>query len=155
MIRLIVPNAKIIYCHRDPVDTCLSCYSRYFENGQKFSNDLGDLGRFYRFSRRLMAHWKTLFPGEILEIQYEEIVMDTEESVRNLLAFCELPWQQSCLEFYKTERPVRTASFAQVRQPIYRNALARWKNYEHHFTPLLEALDTPAAKASTSSSGGQ
>ena len=140
VIRLILPNAKIIYCHRNPVDTCLSCYSRYFANGQKFSNDLTNLGRFYQLSRRLMAHWQMLFPDEILEVQYEDVVADTETQIKRILDHCGLPFEEACLQFHQTERAVRTASSEQVRQPIYSGALEHWRNYEEHLDVLKENL---------------
>ncbi|MCW5691403.1 MAG: sulfotransferase [Pseudolabrys sp.] len=141
MIHLILPKARIIHTVRDPVDTCLSCYSNLFVNGQDFTYDLRELGRFYARYRNLMAHWrKVLPPDAMLEVAYEDVVGDLEGQARRLLAYCGLPWDDRCLAFDKTARPVQTASASQVRQPIYRQSVGRWRVYEKWLGPLLEEL---------------
>ena len=140
LIHLALPNAKIIHCLRDPVDTCLSCYKTYFVNDVDFAYDLPELGRHYRARTRLMDHWHTVLPGRILDIRYEDLVADQETLTRGLLEFCGLPWEDACLAFHENPRPVLTASAAQVRRPIYRDALNRWKHYERHLAQLFEAL---------------
>jgi tetratricopeptide (TPR) repeat protein len=141
LIHLILPNAKIIHTMRDPIDNCISCFSILFTNGQEFTYDLGELGRYYRRYERLMAHWHSVLPqNKILDVQYEDVVADLETEARRILAFCELPWDDRCLSFHETERPVRTASMTQVRQPIYSRAVGRWRVYEEFLGPLLEAL---------------
>jgi hypothetical protein len=141
LIRLILPNARIISCRRDPIDTGLSCYARKFSRGQTFTYDLKELGTYYRAYNGLMAHWREILPADrLLEVAYEDVVDDLEGQSRRLVAFCGLPWDDACLAFHQTPRTVRTASVNQVRQPIYRSAVARWKAYEPHLGPLIEAL---------------
>lgn len=144
LIHLALPAARIIHCVRDPVDTCLSCYQIHFADGQEFAYDLQDLGRYYRLYRRLMDHWRAVLPGRFLDLRYEDLVAEPEPRMRELLAFCGLEWEDACLAFHETGRPVRTASAQQVRRPIYRTAVKRWKRYERHLEPLLEALGTVA-----------
>jgi tetratricopeptide (TPR) repeat protein len=139
LIHLAFPNARIIHTVRDPVDNCLSCFFKLAE--QNHTYDLGELGRYYRRYERLMAHWrKILPPGRFLDVRYEDVVADTEGAARRILAHCDLPWDDRCLAFHQTDRPVRTASAPQVRQPIYRSAVGRWRVYEEFLTPLLNAL---------------
>jgi tetratricopeptide (TPR) repeat protein len=139
-INLILPKARIIHTRRDPVDTCLSCFSKYFM-GHPYSYDLAELGRYYRAYEALMAHWREVLPSDVmLEVQYEEVVADTETQARRIVAYCGLEWDDACLSFHETQRPVRTASALQVRQPIYRSSVGRWRAYEHMLGPLLEAL---------------
>ena len=141
LIRLILPNAKIIHTMRDPVDTCLSIYSKLFSGDQPFSYDLAELGRYYSGYRDLMAHFRAVLPAEsFLEVQYETMVDDFEVQARRIISHCGLPWDPACLEFYKTARPVRTASMAQVRQPIYRSSMGRWRPDPLLLQPLLEGL---------------
>jgi hypothetical protein len=143
LIRLALPRARIIHCRRDPVDTCLSCYQRLFLGEQGFTYDLGELGRFYRSYLRLMAHWRQMMPPDrFIEVDYEEVVDDVEGQARRLIDFCGLEWNESCLEFHRNERQVRTASVNQVRQPIYRGSVGRWRRHEAHLGPLLAALGT-------------
>jgi tetratricopeptide (TPR) repeat protein len=144
MIRLILPNARIIHLQRNPVDTCLSCFSKNFTGSQSFSYDLAELGRYYRGYEDLMAHWRRVLPeGAMLEVQYEELVADFEPQARRILGYCGLEWDERCLAFHRTERAVRTASFVQVRQPIYGNAVGRWLPYKDMLGPLLEELARP------------
>jgi hypothetical protein len=141
LIHLILPGARIIHAVRNPVDTCLSCYSKLFATGQKFTYDLAELGRYYRWYHELMAHWRAVLPpGTMLEVRYEEVVENFEQQVRRMLDYCGLPWDRACLEFHQTRRPVSTASSAQVRRPIYRGSVARWRRYESHLAPLLAEL---------------
>ena len=142
LIRLILPNARIIHVRRDPVDTCLSCFSKLFTGIQPFAYELGELGRYYRSYERLMAHWRTVLPADLLlEVEYEALVNDFEPQVRGIVAHCGLPWDPGCLQFYKTRRAVHTASMVQVRQPIYRSAIGRWRPDAALLQPLLDALD--------------
>jgi len=147
LIHLALPNAKIIHTMRDPVDTCVSCFSILFTHGQEFTYDLAELGRYYKRYERLMAHWHRVLPaGRILDVHYEEVVTDLEGQARRIIAHCGLPWDDRCLSFHETERPVRTASFMQVRQPIYKKAVGRWREYEEFLGPLLAALEISASK---------
>jgi tetratricopeptide (TPR) repeat protein len=140
LIRMALPNARIIHTRRNPVDTCLSCFSRLF--GKKsFTSDLGTLARYYKAYATLMAHWRRILPdGAMLEVQYEDVVGDFENQARRIVAYCGLPWDERCLTFYQTARPVRTASVTQVRQPIYRDAIGRSKPFESMLEPLLVEL---------------
>jgi len=141
LIHLVLPKARIIHARRDPVDTCLSCFSKHFRTSQKFAYDLGELGRFYRAYDKLMAHWRSVLPaGAMIEVQYEDMVADLEGQTRRMLDYCGLEWNDACLAFHKTERPVRTASGAQVREPIYKKSVGRWRAYEEVLKPLIEAL---------------
>jgi len=140
MIRLMFPQAKVIHCVRDPVDVCVSCFKRYFSGDIKFSYDLKELGQYYCLYRDLMAHWHDVLPGYIYDARYEDLISDQEGQSRKLLEFCGLEWNDACLSFYKTERSVKTNSYAQVRKPIYSSSVKLWKNYEQHLTPLLEEL---------------
>jgi hypothetical protein len=144
LIHLALPRATIIHVVRDPVDTCVSCFSVHFTRGQMHTYDLAELGRYYRHYRMLMAHWRrALPPGRIIDVHYEELVADLEGVARRLFAHCGLPWDARCLDFHRIERPVRTASALQVRQPIYRSSVGRWRRYEKFLGPLLAALAPP------------
>lgn len=142
IIHLALPGARIIHARRDPLDTCLSCFGRNFAKGhQPFTYDLAELGRYYRAYDGLMAHWRDVLPaGVMLELQYEDLVADLEPQARNILAHCGLDWDPRCLAFHQTERPVRTASMAQVREPIYRSSIGRWGSVRHMLRPLLDEL---------------
>jgi len=140
-IHILFPNARIIHCRRDPVDTCLSCYTKHFSGEQSFAYDLAELGQFYRGYERLTAHWRSVLPADRwMDVDYEAVVGDLEGEARRLVAFCGLDWDEACLSFHKLERPVRTASVSQVRQPIYRSSVGRWRKYAEHIEPLLTAL---------------
>ena len=148
LIHLALPNAKIIHAIRDPVDTCVSCFSKLFSAEQNHTYDLGELGRYYTRYARLMAHWqKALPPGRILDVSYEAVVADLEGQARRIISYCDLPWDDLCLSFHKTDRPVRTASATQVRQPIYQSAVGRWRVYQEYLEPLLTALKIEAPGA--------
>jgi tetratricopeptide (TPR) repeat protein len=141
LIHLILPNARIIHTVRDPVDTCVSCFSRLFTAEQNHTYELGELGRYYRRYQKLMAHWwDVLPPGRMLEVRYEEVVADLETQARRIIAYCGLEWDPRCLSFHATERPVRTSSVAQVRQPLYPGAVGRAHRYEAFLGPLRQAL---------------
>ena len=148
LIHLALPNAKIIHCMRDPVDTCVSCFTKLFAAQQNPTYDLAELGRYYKGYERLMAHWRQVLPPQtMLEVQYEEVVADLEGQARRILAYCGLPWDKRCLSFHQTDRPVRTASATQVRQPIYKSAVGRWRVYEEYLGPLLGGLGIVTVKS--------
>jgi hypothetical protein len=148
LVHLLFPNAAIIHAVRDPIDTCVSCYSTVFGRGQSFSYDLAELGRYYRRYRDLMEHWHSVLPaGCILDVRYEDLVGDFEPQVRRLLDFCGLEWDENCRTFYRTSRSVGTASLAQVRQPLYRSSVGRWSRFEQHLGPLLQELKMQSAAA--------
>ena len=141
LIHLALPNAKIIHVNRNPVDTCVSCFTRLFNRKQEHTYDLAELGRYYVDYARLMEHWRKVLPASaFLDIQYEDIVADQEAQARRLLEYCGLEWDAACLDFHKTKRQVRTASVTQVRQPIYNTSVERWRKYEKFLGPLLEQL---------------
>jgi tetratricopeptide (TPR) repeat protein len=142
LIHAVFPRARIIYLQRDPVDTCLSCYFQDFANAASFTLDLADLAHYYREHHRLVAHWRAVLPeGTLLEVPYAELVADQERWSRKIIEFIGLAWDPRCLEFYKTERPVPTASSWQVRQPVYSSSVGRWKKYQKFIGPLLELRD--------------
>jgi tetratricopeptide (TPR) repeat protein len=141
LIHLALPNARIIHACRDVRDTAFSCFSLLFARGQPYSYDLSELGRYCRSYQKLMAHWHEVIPGVILDVHYEAVVEDLEQQARRVIAHCGLAWDSACLDFYRTQRSVRTASAAQVRQPIYRSSVGRWRLHERALQPLLEALD--------------
>ncbi len=140
MIHLVLPNAKIIDARRHPLACCLSNFKQYYARGQRFSYGLEDMGRFYRDYVELMAHFDEVLPGRIHRVIYERMVEDTESEVRSVLAYCGLPFEPGCLRFFENERPVRTASSEQVRQPIYREGVEQWRHYEGWLDPLKVAL---------------
>jgi tetratricopeptide (TPR) repeat protein len=141
LIRIILPNARIIHCRRDAADTCLSCYTKLFAGEQKFAYDLKELGLFHNSYAALMEHWRPLMPaGRFLEVQYEDVVEDLEGQAKRLIAFLGLEWDEACLEYYNNKRQIRTASLDQVRKPIYRGSIGRWKKYAANLGPLLDSL---------------
>ena len=140
MIHLVLPNAKIVDSRRHPLACGFSNYRQHFASGQRFAYDLADLGRYYRDYVELMAHFDAVLPGRIHRVIYERMVEDTESEVRRLLEYCGLPFDDNCLRFFETERPVRTPSSEQVRQPIYRDAVDQWRHYEAWLEPLKTAL---------------
>ncbi len=140
LIHLILPNAKIIDARRHPLACCFSNYKQLFASGQQFTYSVEDIARYYRMYVELMAHWDEVLPGRILRIQHENVVDDLEGNVRRILEFCELEFEPSCIEFYKTERTVHSASSEQVRRPIYREGVDQWRHYEPWLGPLKEAL---------------
>jgi tetratricopeptide (TPR) repeat protein len=140
LIHTMLPRAIIIDARRHPMDTCFSTFKQYFAEGQSFSYDLEDLGRYYRCYLRLMDHWDQVLPGKVLHLQYEELVRDPETHIRRLLAHCGLQFEAACLSFHETKRPVRTASAEQVRQPMYTSGVDYWRNFEAELAPLRRAL---------------
>lgn len=141
LIGVLFPRARIIYCLRDPADTCLSAYMKSFGQRIPYSTDLMTLARYHRAQSALMDYWKTQLPeGMLLEIRYENVVSDLETEARRLIGHCGLEWNDACIRFYETERPVNTASVAQVRQPLYNHAIGRWRHYAAHLGPMLEEL---------------
>ena len=142
LIHLALPNAPIIHTVRDPVDTCLSCFSKLFIEGQyHHTYDLAELGRYYRHYQALMLHWHHVLPaGRILDVRYEDVVADLEGQARRVVAHCGLDWDPRCLAFHQTQRSILTASAAQVRQPIYSSAVGRWRVHKETLQPLLMEL---------------
>ncbi len=140
LIKLILPNAKIIDARRSPMSACFSGFKQLFATGQTFSYGLENIGRYYLDYIRLMNHWHQVLPSQILTVNYEEVVNDFESQVRNILDFCQLPFEQNCLEFYNNKRAVNTASSEQVRQPIYQSGLNAWSAYEPYLSPLKTVL---------------
>jgi hypothetical protein len=149
LIHLVFPNAVILHTVRNPIDTCVSCFSIMFKDKLHYTYDLAELGRYHVRYQRLMAHWhRILPPGRILDVTYEDVVADLEGQARRILSHCGLPWDDRCLAFHKTERQVRTASVTQVRQPIYKSSVSRWRAYEEFLGPLLKELGVDASTAS-------
>ena len=144
LIHLILPNAKIIDARREPMACCFSNFKQLFASGQEFTYSIEDIARYYRTYAELMDHWDVALPGRVLHVQYEAVVEDLEGSVRRILDYCGLDLEPACLEFYKTERSVRTASSEQVRQPIFKEGVDQWRHYEQWLEPLRAALDTRA-----------
>lgn len=140
LIQLLFPDAKIIHCRRDPMDTCLSIYFQDFSDVHKYSKDLFNTGTHYFQYQRLMDYWKQVLSIPMLDIHYEEMVSDQEVVTRRLLEFCELEWDESCLQFHNVKRTIDTASVDQVRQPLYTKSVKRWKNYEPYLDELKEGL---------------
>jgi hypothetical protein len=141
VIPFIMPNARIIHTRRHPVDTCLSIYRIFFPDGMPWSYDQNNLGKVYRAYHEHMAHWeKTLPEGVMLSVRYEDVVADIETMARKIIAHIGLEWNEACLKFYETERPVKTASLGQVRQPIYNTSVGRWRKYEPYLKPLIAEL---------------
>ncbi len=147
-IHLILPNARIIHVKRDPIDTCVSCFAQRFRyDNVSFTYDLGELGRYYRLYLDLMEQWRRVLPrGAMIEVGYEDMIENLEAEARRIVDFCGLPWDERCLSFHQAERTVRTASVTQVRQPIYRSSMQRWRRYEKHLAPLIAALGDAAPR---------
>jgi tetratricopeptide (TPR) repeat protein len=140
LIDLLFPGARVIHCVRDPLDTCLSIYFQPFMKHHDYATNLTHIGLYYREYRRLMAHWRTVLRVPLLDLRYEDLVENPVEKVRQLLDFCGLPWNDRCLRHHESGRIAKTFSYSQVRQPIYRTSVARWRRYEKHLGPLIEAL---------------
>lgn len=143
-IAQLFPNARIVHCVRDPLDICLSCYFQDFSRTNFQTYDLGHLGAYYRQYERLMRHWRDVLDLPILDLSYEDLVADLESTSRKLVDFVGLDWDPRCLRFYEADRLVSTASYDQVRQPIYERSVGRWRHYEDHLGPLREALASDA-----------
>jgi len=140
LIATALPDARIIHCRRSPMDTCLSCYSLHFPYGQEFTYDLEVLGRYYGIYMQVMEHWRKALPARMLTLDYESLVADPETETRRLVSFCGLEWDDACLDFHKSKRSTATASAAQVREPIYRRSVERWRRFERELEPLRVAL---------------
>ena len=140
LIKLILPNAKIIDARRHPMACCFSGYKQLFGEGQEFSYGLREIGNYYRQYVKLMDHWDNVLPGFVLRVEHEDVVEDLAGQVRHILDFCELPFEQACVDYHQTERSIRTPSAEQVRQPIFRTGLEQWRHYESWLDPLKEAL---------------
>jgi tetratricopeptide (TPR) repeat protein len=140
LLHLMLPNARIIDARREPLACCFSNFKQLFASGQEFTYSLDDIGRYYRAYVRLMRHWDEVLPGKVLRVQHEVVVEDLEGSVRRVLEFCGLGFEPACLEFWKTERSVRTASSEQVRQPIFREGVDQWRRFEGWLGGLRAAL---------------
>ena len=138
LIKMILPNAKIIDARRNPMDACFSCFKQYFAKGQHFTYDLDDIARYYKDYLKIMEFWNSYFPGSIHTVMYEDVIENPEKEVRSMIDFLNLDFQESCLSFYKSSRPVKTASSEQVRQPIYKSALNYWKNFEDDLNELTK-----------------
>ncbi|QTA90213.1 tetratricopeptide repeat-containing sulfotransferase family protein [Desulfonema magnum] len=140
LISLLFPKARIIHCRRHPMDICLSNYFQYYGPGSDPAYDLAGIGAYYRQYKRLMAHWRKVLPLKMYEIQYEELIANTEDNVRRLIRFLGLEWEERCLSFHRNPRAVQTASVWQVRQPLYTRSVHRWQNYEDFLGPLKKSL---------------
>lgn len=140
LLKLAIPNARIINARRHPMDSCLGSYKQLFASGQPFTYDLTELGEYYLQYQRLMDHWHWVLPGFVLDVHYERVVADFETEVRRMLDFCGLPFEDQCLKFHETERAIKTASSEQVRQPIYSSSVALWRKYESHLSELSQIL---------------
>jgi tetratricopeptide (TPR) repeat protein len=142
VIHRVFPRARFVYLRRDPIDTCLSCFFQEFPQQLSFAMDLADLAHYYRAHRRLIEHWRTALPaGTMLEVPYAGLIADQEGWTRRIIEFLGLEWDPRCLEFHKTQRPVVTASYWQVRQALYSHSIGRWRNYEKFIGPLLGLRD--------------
>ena len=140
LIALLLPQARVIHCRRDPLDTCLSCYFADFEHAHGYRNDLSTLGAYHRLYRRLMAHWQSVLPLEILDVDYEALVGDQEGVSRRIVEFIGLDWHDACLEFHRSRRSIKTVSNVQVGNRVYSTSVGRWRNYRQFLAPLQETL---------------
>ena len=140
LISLLFPGSRVIHCVRDPLDTCLSSYFKCFSGHHAYASNLEHLGGYYREYQRLMAHWREVLRLPMLEVRYEELVQNQEAKSREIIEFLGLEWDDACLRFYETKRTVATASYDQVNKPIYKSSMARWRRYEAHLQPLIQAL---------------
>ena len=141
LIHLALPNAKIIHCRRDPLDTCVSIFTHVFSNAHSYSYDPGELGRYYRAYQALMAHWQAILPkGAFLDVDYEALVAEPENWSRKIVEYCDLAWDPNCLTFYTSQRQVKTATAAEVRRPVYASAVGGAQRYKSHLAPLRESL---------------
>jgi hypothetical protein len=156
ILRLAIPNVKIINARRHPLDSCFGSFKQLFAGGQPFTYDITELSEYYLQYQRLMDYWHKLLPGFVLDVQYESVVANLDTEIRRILDFCELPFEEACLNFHETERAVKTASSEQVRKPIYSSSVNLWRNYEPHLdemvhilAPLLKELPLAAQPNST------
>ena len=140
LIHLALPNAKLINCTRNAIDNCFSCYQQLFQEGQYFTYNQTELGQYYQLYREIIDYWDSILPGKIFHVPYEELVSSQEEVTREILSYCDLDFEQSCLTFWETKRTISTASADQVRQPLYKTSLSKWKLYKNHLKELIDAL---------------
>jgi len=141
-IHMAMPDARFVVTRRNALDTCLSAFASYFEFDIPYSYDLAELGRFYRKFEQVVAHWSQVLPEHVMRtVDYEKLVSDLEGQTRSLLDFVGLAWEPACLAFHRSKHPARTASVAQVRRPLYQSSIGRWRRYERHLQPLIEALE--------------
>ena len=140
LINLLFNKPKIIHCTRNAIDNCLSCFFTLFTESHFYSNDLPTLGRYHKSYQQLMTHWQQTLPCDIHTLPYEDIVAQPEQTIRALLQYCELDWDEKCLSFHKNRQPVQTASKIQVRQPLYSSSVNRWQPFEQQLQPLISAL---------------
>lgn len=140
LIALLFPRARVVHCVRSPLDTCVSCFTQDFAQGLRFTTELGKLAAFHRSYRALLAHWRQVLPLPILDVEYESMVEDPAAVSRKLVEFCDLPWDDACLNPHLGQRSVATASVWQVRQPVYTSSIERWRRYEKHLGPLIDGL---------------
>ena len=141
LIKLSLPNAKIIHCERNPLDTCFSCYKTNFSIGNHFSFSLDELGSFYKLYKKQMCYYKEKYGEVILNIKYEDVVKNIEKETKKILNFLDLSFEKNCLEFYKNKRPIQTASIVQARKPIYKSSVNYWKNYKNFLKPLIDKIN--------------
>ncbi|HEY7115496.1 MAG TPA: sulfotransferase, partial [Tepidisphaeraceae bacterium] len=147
LVQLLLPGCRVIHCVRAALDTCVSCYLTNFASGNEYKLNLTQLATFYRDYRRLMEHWKRVLDVPMLEVRYEDVIIDTHSQARRMLEFLDLPWDERCLNYYENKRRVKTASEDQVRRPIYTTSIGRWKHYEPYVGELLTALGRTGAAA--------
>ncbi|RYZ82878.1 MAG: sulfotransferase, partial [Moraxellaceae bacterium] len=140
VVHLALPSAKIINCMRNPLDTVIGCYKQLFGDGLRFTYDLDELIEIYISYRKVMDHWKSQFPEKILDVHYENLVLNQESETRRMLDFLELDWSNDCLNFHKNSRPVYSASSSQVRQPIFKTSISGWRNYESQLEEVAQKL---------------
>ncbi len=141
LIQLLFPQAHVIHCRRDPMDTCLSIYFQNFQASHAYAQDLFKLGAHYQQYQRLMKHWRQTLSLPVFDLHYEDLVTDPEPTIRRMLEFCELEWDNNCQQFHKLERNMNTASYDQVRQPLYTHSLQRWRHYERYLDELKDGLE--------------
>jgi hypothetical protein len=140
LIHLALPNARIINLQRNPVDTCYSVYKQLFLDAYPFSYDLAELAHYYVAYHRLMEHWRAVLPGVVYTVSYEQLVDNLEEETRKLLEHCDLSWQPQCLRFHENKEASTTASTVQIRQPVYKSSVGKWRDYEEQLQPVIEIL---------------
>ncbi len=141
LIKILFPNARIIHCQRNAMDTCTSIFLNSFINGNNYSFELTEIGKYYLDYERLMQHWLKLFPTEIFEVKYEDLVLNQDELSRKLIEYLDLDWDEKCLEFHKNKRAIKTLSNSQVRQPMNKNSINRWRHYQEYLEPLINIFE--------------
>ena len=148
LIHMMLPNAKIVHTKRNPIDSCLSTWTKLFKDDMPHSYDLGELGRYHRKYQELMDHWREVLPASaFMEVQYEDVVAEPETNARRIIDFLGLEWDPRCLKFHESDRPVKTASVSQVRKPIYKTSVERGRRYGDKLNPLIEALGLKVEEA--------